>query len=91
MDRKKKATLFLIAGVFFNPLGFDVVQMILMKLTGSYYGANLALYCLAASCFGLYFFYSGNNPLIEIKSIITTIYNGRIKPIIKKNDTSKKI
>jgi hypothetical protein len=57
-------------GMFFNPFGFDAIQIMLMKLTGSYLGANLVLYLLAAFCFGLYFFFSGTNPLVEIKKSI---------------------
>jgi hypothetical protein len=57
-------------GMFFNPFGFDAIQIMLMKLTGSYLGANLVLYLLAVFCFGLYFLFSGTNPLIEIKKSI---------------------
>lgn len=76
---QKIATIFLMLAMFFNPFGFDAIQILLMNLTGSYYGANLVLYCLAAFCFGLYFLYSGNNPITEIKNIITSIYNSKIK------------
>lgn len=65
--------------MFFNPFGFDAIQILLMKLTGSYYGANLVLYCLAVFCFGLYFLYSGNNPIIGIKNMILNTYNEKIK------------
>ena len=75
----KIAILFLILGTFFNPFGFDVVQLILIKLTGSLFGANLVLYFLAASCFGLYFLLSGNNPIKEIGDILLSIYNDKIK------------
>jgi S-ribosylhomocysteine lyase LuxS involved in autoinducer biosynthesis len=50
-----------------------------MKLTGSYLGANLVLYCLAGSCFGFYFYFSGNNPIKEIRDIIRSIYQDKIK------------
>lgn len=78
MTKAKLATLFLMLGMFFNPFGFDAIQIMLMKLTGSYYGANLVLYCLAGFCFGLYFYFSGNNPFLTIKDIILTIYQDKI-------------
>ncbi len=79
VNKKKLATIFLILGTFFNPFGFDAIQLILIKLTGSLFGANLCLYFLAASCFGLYFLLSGNNPFKEIADILLTIYNNKIK------------
>ena len=75
MTKQKLATLFLMLGMFFNPFGFDAIQILLIKLTGSYYGANLALYCLAACCFGLYFLFSGSNPIKEISEIFKSSYN----------------
>jgi hypothetical protein len=81
-------------GMFFNPAGFDVIQITLMNLTGSYYRANLVLYCLTAFCFGFYFLYSGSNPITEIKNIFLNLYFGKIKKVLnlfKRNDTSKKI
>lgn len=77
-NRRKLATIFLVLGTFFNPFGFDAIQLILIKLTGSLYGANLVLYFLAGSCFGLYFLLSGNNPIKTIKDIILTVYFDRI-------------
>ncbi len=84
MTKTKLATLFLMMGMFFNPFGFDAIQIMLMKITGSYLGANLVLYCLAGFCFGLYFYFSGNNPFTTIRNIMIDIYNDRIKhPYIK--------
>jgi hypothetical protein len=60
-----------------------------MKLTGSYLGANLVLYCLAGFCFGLYFYFSGSNPFITIKDIILTIYQDRIAHNFKKFKNKK--
>ena len=79
MTKAKLATLFLMLGMFFNPFGFDAIQIMLMNLTGSYLGANLILYCLAAFCFGLYFYFSGNNPISTIRDIILSIYDDKIK------------
>lgn len=76
---QKKSTIFLMLAMFFNPFGFDAIQILLMKLTGSYYGANLVLYCLSVLCFGLYFLYSGNNPITGIKNMILNTYNEKIK------------
>jgi hypothetical protein len=78
-NKKKLATVFLMIGMFLNPLGFDAVQLMLIDLTGSYWSANLAMYCLAALFFGLYFLYSGNNPIKEVKDIIKNIYFDKIK------------
>ena len=84
MTKTKLATLFLMLGMFFNPFGFDAIQIMLMKITGSYLGANLFLYCLAGFCFGLYFYFSGSNPFYTIKDIIISIYQDKIKhPYIK--------
>jgi hypothetical protein len=77
--KKRTATIFLILATFFNPFGFDVIQMILIKLTGSLFGANLILYFLSASCFGLYFLFSGNNPFKDLVNVILTIYNDKFK------------
>jgi hypothetical protein len=82
--RSRWALLFLILAQFFNPFGFDVIQLILIKLTGSLSGANLVLYFLAVFCFGLYFYFSGNNPIKTIKDIILTIYFDRIHHFLTK-------
>jgi len=77
-NKQKLATLFLMTAMFLNPLAFDVVQLTLIELTGSLLRANLVLYCLAAFFFGLYFYFSGNNPIKTIKDIILTVYFDRI-------------
>lgn len=64
--------------MFLNPMGFDVVQLALVKLTGSLLRANLVMYFLAVFFFGLYFYFSGNNPIKTIKDIILTVYFDRI-------------
>lgn len=89
MTKTKLATLFLMLGMFFNPFGFDAIQIMLMSLTGSYLGANLVLYCLAGFCFGLYFYFSGNNPFITIRDIVLTIYQDRIAHNFKKLKNKK--
>jgi hypothetical protein len=77
-NKQKIATLFLMIAMFLNPMGFDVVQLTLIELTGSLLRANLALYFLAAFFFGFYFYFSGNNPIKTIKDIILTVYFDRI-------------
>lgn len=47
----------------------------LMRITGSYLGANLVLYLLAVSCFGFYFVFSNTNPITEIKASIKYLIN----------------
>ena len=79
INRPRLATVFLIIAMYLNPLGFDVIQLILIKLTGSLLNANLVLYFLAALFFGLYFYFSGNNPIKEVKDIIKSIYYDKIK------------
>ena len=94
MSREKLSTIFLMAGMFFNPFGFDAIQLLLIKLTGSYGKANLVLYCLAASCFGLYFLFSGNNPVTEIRDIIKSIWLNKIvhfKNKIKSKNTFENV
>jgi hypothetical protein len=79
MTRQQKATLCLMIGLFLNPFGFDAIQLSLIHLTGSYWRANLVMYFLAASFFGLYFYFSGNNPILTIHDIIKSIYYDKIK------------
>lgn len=70
MNRSKIATICLIIGMFLNPLGFDAVQFILIKLTGSLLYADMLLYLLAFIFFLLYFYFSGNNPIITTQGIL---------------------
>jgi hypothetical protein len=90
MTKKKLATLCLIIGMFLNPLGFDAIQLMLIQLTGSLLRANFVLYCLAVFFFGLYFYFSGNNPFITIKDIILTIYQDKIAYNFKKFKNKKR-
>jgi len=43
--------------LFFNPFGFDAVQYGLILWTGSLWRANLVMYFIAASFFGLYIYF----------------------------------
>lgn len=49
--------------MFFNPFGFDVLFKMALDFTGSYWKATGIFYCLAGVFFGLYFYFSGNNPI----------------------------
>lgn len=82
MQKKKRerlATACLIIATFLNPFGFDAVQSTLIRLTGSYWSANLVMYFLAGCFFGLYFLFSGNNPILATKDIIVSVYYNTIK------------
>lgn len=68
--RERLATLSLVIATFLNPLGFDAVQLSLIKLTGSYWRANLCMYCLALLFFGLYIYLSDNNPFRLLGHIV---------------------
>ena len=79
MNKKKLATVCLMIGMFLNPMGFDAIQLTLIHITGSLLRANFVLYCLASFFFGLYFFFSGNNPIKEISDVVRSIYEDKIK------------
>jgi hypothetical protein len=68
--RERLATLSLVVATFLNPLGFDAVQLSLIKLTGSYWRANLSMYCLALLFFGFYIYLSDNNPIRLVRTMI---------------------
>jgi len=72
--RERLATLSLVVATFLNPLGFDAVQLSLIRLTGSYWRANLSMYFLALSFFGLYFYLSCNNPLGFVSDAVTKVF-----------------
>jgi hypothetical protein len=44
--------------LFFNPFGFDIVQYYLIEIFGGLWIANLIMYGIAASFFGLYIFFT---------------------------------
>jgi hypothetical protein len=49
--RDKLAGVCLVLGTFFNPLGFDALYALTVRLTGSYWGASLCFYLLSAVFF----------------------------------------
>jgi hypothetical protein len=60
VDRRKIATLLLMAGMFLNPLGFDILFYSINELTNSYWITTSIFYLLSASCFGLYWVLNNN-------------------------------
>jgi len=49
----KLATWSMMIALFFNPLGFDVIQYWLTTVTGSLWRANFVMYVMAGLFFGL--------------------------------------
>jgi len=64
LTKEKIATLCLMAGMFFNPFGFDAVLLTAIKLTSGYWNAIILLYCLVALFATLYYFYRKNSYLM---------------------------
>lgn len=75
--RERLATLSLVVATFLNPLGFDAVQLSMIRLTGSYWRANFCMYFLALSFFGLYFYLSRSNPLSFLSGVLSRIRRRR--------------
>ena len=82
--KEKLATLCLMFAMFWLPLGYDAAFALAMKLTGSYWKADFAFYCLSVFFFILYFYFSGKNPLKEVADIILSVYNDKIKHYFSK-------
>lgn len=59
-------------GMFFNPLGFDVLFKLVLDLTGSYWVTTGIFYSVAALFFGLYFYFSRTNPVATVGGHIKT-------------------
>jgi len=51
--KDKLATGSMMIALFFNPLGFDIIQRWLMSITGNLWYANFVMYFIAALFFGL--------------------------------------
>jgi len=49
----KLATWSMMIALFFNPLGFDIIQYWLTQLTGNIWRANFVMYSIAGLFFGL--------------------------------------
>ena len=65
----------LMLGMFFNPMGFDILFYTILQLTGSYGITTFIFYLLSASCFGLYFYFSKINPFKHIRNKVNKINN----------------
>jgi hypothetical protein len=53
VQKERLATWSLMVALFFNPLGFDIIQYWLVLATGSLWRANFVMYCIAGLFFGL--------------------------------------
>ena len=54
----KASTAMLMIATFFNPLGFDALFALVMKLTGSYWITDVVFYSVSLLFFGLYYYFS---------------------------------
>lgn len=54
MKKGNLRELILALALFFNPLGYNEVFVGIMTLTGTYWGAALAMYCIAGVLFSIY-------------------------------------
>jgi len=61
--REKLATVSLMLGTFFNPLGYDALLKWLLDTTGNYWLSIFVFYLISVSFFTLYFLLSKTNPL----------------------------
>ena len=64
--RNRIAIVCLMLGMFFNPLGFDVLFKMVLDWTGSYWATTGIFYFVAALFFGLYFYFSRTNPVSAV-------------------------
>lgn len=65
LNREKFATICLMIGTFFNPLGYDALLYQLIELTGSYWIS--IFYLLSVSFFILYLYFANKNSFKWIK------------------------
>ncbi len=70
VNRKKIATLVLMTAMFLNPLGFDILFYMVLKLTNSYAITTSIFYLASLSLFGLYFYLVDIKPIKSIKNAI---------------------
>jgi membrane protein implicated in regulation of membrane protease activity len=54
ITRERIAGACLILGTFFNPLGFDALYVLTVRLTGSYWAASLCFYLLSGTFFAIW-------------------------------------
>ena len=82
-NRKRLATLSLMAAMFFLPLGYDVAFFMLQKLVDSYLITTLFFYLLSAAFFGFYIFFSDIKPKDFVKNVLNT-FTSKIRKILGK-------
>lgn len=73
MVNRKIATFTLMAAMFFNPLGYDIIFAMIMNVTGSYLITTGIFYLVSAFFFGLYFCFLGINPIKHIRNKIRKV------------------
>jgi hypothetical protein len=61
--------------MFFLPLGYDALFLLIMKLTGSYWITDLIFYLISASFLGCYFYFSKINPFDHFKNKVEKLKN----------------
>jgi len=76
--RKNIGIIFLMIATFLNPLGYDVVFAMVMKLTGDYWITTYIFYVLASLFFLFSFYLLKINPIARAKD--------RLRKILKKKD-----
>jgi hypothetical protein len=77
-QKNKFAALSLLLASFFLPFGYDALFALIMEWTGSYWTTDIIFYFMSAAFFGLYFYFSGINPLYEIRNGFLSIYKNKI-------------
>jgi hypothetical protein len=63
LKRNQIATILLMLGTFFNPLGYDALLKLMIDLMGGYWNGIFIFYLLSVSCFISYFIVAKKNPL----------------------------
>lgn len=59
--------------MFFLPLGYDALFLLIMNLTGSYWITDVIFYLISACFLGLYFYYSKTNPFDHFKEKLNSL------------------
>ena len=83
VNRKKLATVSLMAAMFFLPLGYDVAFYMLQKLMDSYLITTLFFYLLSAAFFGFYIYLSDIKPKTFFNNVLKT-FTSKIRKILGK-------
>jgi len=78
--RKRLSTLTLMSAMFMNPLGYDALFYIVLKITDSYVITTSIFYLSSALLFGLYFYLLKINPF---KVFLTKIKIKKNKNVTK--------